>query len=52
MGGANEQWGEEFSGTTTKDTWAKPRGRVQAGEGGGFDWFGVERWGENADKCN
>ena len=30
----------------------KPRGRVEAGEGGGFGWGGVERWGENADNCN
>ena len=22
------------------------------GEGGGFGWGGVERWGENADDCN
>ena len=44
--------GEGFSGTTIKDTWTKPRGRVEAGEGGGFGWGGVERWGENADNCN
>ena len=25
---------------------------VEAGEGGGFDWGGVEGWGENADNCN
>ena len=31
---------------------AKPRGRMEVGEGGGFRWGGVERWGENADKCN
>ena len=31
-----------FSGTTIKDTWTKPRGRVEAGEGGGFGWGGVE----------
>ena len=35
-----------------KDTWMKPRGRVEAGEGGGFGWGGIEGWGENADKCN
>ena len=23
-----------------KNTWMKPRGRVEAGEGGGFDWGG------------
>ena len=41
-----------YIGTTIKDTWAKPRGRVEAGEGGGFGWGGVEGWGENADKCH
>ena len=46
------QWGEGFSGTTIKDTWTKPRGRVEAGEGGGFGWGGGEWWGENADNCN
>ena len=30
------EMGEWFSGTTIKDTWTKPRGRVEAGEGGGF----------------
>ena len=35
-----------------KDTWTKPRGRVEAGEGGGFGWGGVEGGGENADNCN
>ena len=44
------QWGEGFSGTTIKDTWTKPRGRVEVGEGGGFGWGGVERWGENKKK--
>ena len=33
-------WGEGFSGTTIKDTWTKPRGRVQVGKGGGFGWGG------------
>ena len=28
--------GEGFSGTTIKDTWTKPRGRVEAREGGRF----------------
>ena len=37
---------------TIKDTWTKPRGSVEAGEGGGFGWGGVEGWGENADECN
>ena len=32
------QWGEGFSGTTIKDTWTKPRGKVEAREGGGFGW--------------
>ena len=34
------QWGEGFTGITIKDTWTKPRGRVEAGEGGGFGWGG------------
>ena len=46
------QWGEGFSGTTMKDTWTKPRGRVEVEEGGGFGWGGVEGWGENTDNCN
>ena len=37
---------------TIKDTWTKPRGRGEGGEGGGFGWGGVEGWGENADNCN
>ena len=37
---------------TIKDTQTKSRGRVEAGEGGGFGWGGVEGWGENADNCN
>ena len=41
-----------FLGTNIKDTWTKPRGRMEAGEGGGFGWGGVEGWGENADHCN
>ena len=32
--------GEGFSGTSIKDTWTKPRGRVDTGEGGGFGWGG------------
>ena len=47
-----EQCGEGFSGTIIKDTWTKPSGRVETGEGGGFVWGGVEGWGENADNCN
>ena len=34
-----------FSGTPIKDTWTKPRGRVEAREEGGFGWSGV-RGGE------
>ena len=34
------QWGEEFTGTTVKDTWPKPRERMEAGEGRGFGWGG------------
>ena len=34
------------------DTWTKPRGRVEMGEGGGFGWGGVEGWGKNEDNCN
>ena len=30
------KWGEGFSGTTIKDTWTKPSGRVEVGEGGGL----------------
>ena len=46
------QWGEEFTGTTIKDTRTKLRGRMEVGEGGRFGWGGVEGWGENADNCN
>ena len=42
MGVGKGYWGEGFSKTTVKDTWAKQRGRVEAGEGGGFGWGGVE----------
>ena len=28
--------GEGFSGITIADTWTKPRGKVEAGDGGGF----------------
>ena len=30
--GEDNVWGREFSGTTIKDTWTKPRRRVKAGE--------------------
>ena len=46
------QWGEGFSGTTINVAWTKPRGRVEAGEGGRLGWGGVEGWGEDGDKCN
>ena len=36
------QCGEGFSGTTIKDKWTKPRGRVEAGKGGGFGGGGVK----------
>ena len=36
------QGGEGITGTTIKDAWTKPRGRVEVGEGGGFGWGGVE----------
>ena len=32
--------GEGFSGTSIKDTWTKPRGRMEAGEGGRCGWGG------------
>ena len=35
-----------------KDTWTKPRGRVERGEGGGFTWGGVDGLGEKAYNCN
>ena len=43
---------EGFSGTSIKDTWTKPRGRVETREGDGFGWGRGESWGENADYCN
>ena len=44
--------GRRVSETTIKDTWTKPRGRVEAKEGGWFGWGREEQWGENADNCN
>ena len=41
-----------ISGTTIKDTWTKPRQRVEAAEGGGFGWGRGGGWGENADNSN
>ena len=52
MGGWQGQWEEGITGITIKDTWTKPRGRVEVGEGGEFGWGGVEGWGENADNYN
>ena len=46
------QRGEGITGTTIKDTWTKPRGMVEAGEGGGFGWGGVVGWREKAYNCN
>ena len=37
---------------TEKDTWTKPRGRVEVGERGGFSWGGVVGWEEKAHNCN
>ena len=45
-------WVEGIIGTTIKDTWTKPRGRVERGEGGGFTWGGVGGWGEKAYNCH
>ena len=46
------QWGEGITGTTIKDTWTKPRGRLEAREGGGFGLGGVAGGGESSDNCN
>ena len=35
--------GEGFLGTTIKDTWTKPRGRVETREGEGLGWG----WGKS-----
>ena len=55
---------EGFSGTfpeiivsyftifTVKDTRTKPRGRVEAREGGGFGWGPGEWWKDNTDNYN
>ena len=45
------QWEKGIAGTTIKDTWTKSRGRVEVGERG-FDWAGVDGWGEKAYNCN
>ena len=44
--------GRRGSGTTVRDMWTKPRGRMEAREGGGFGWGGGEWWEENADNCS
>ena len=41
--------GEKVSRNYYKRSWTKPRGRVEAGEGGSFGLGGVEGWGENAE---
>ena len=41
MGGGNQGRREEFSGTTITDTWTKPRGWVEAREGGWICCGGV-----------
>ena len=45
------QWEEGIIGTNMEDTWTKPRGRVEVGDGGGFSCGAVEGWGENAYNC-
>ena len=45
------QWGEGFTGATIKDTWTKPRRKVELGEEGGTGWGGVDGWGEKAYNC-
>ena len=52
MGWGRGQWEEGITGTTIKDTWTKPMGKVEVGEGGGFTWGVVEGWGEKAYDCN
>ena len=46
FGAGRGQWGEGFSETMVRDAWTKPRGRVEAGEGGAFGWSRVEGWGK------
>ena len=46
-GGGDNGCREEFSGTTIKDTWTKPR--RGGSEGGKWGWLG---WWVNADNCN
>ena len=35
-----------------EQTAVRGKGVLEAGQGGGFGWGGVEGWGENADNCN
>ena len=39
-GGLGGQWDKGIAGTTIKDTWRKPRGRVEAREERRFGWGG------------
>ena len=51
-GEEGEGSGEKGFQELIKDTWTKPRGSVEAREGGGFGW-GRGMWGGgNADNCN
>ena len=38
--------------SSIKDTWIKPRVKVETRDGGGFGWGEWEGWGENSDNCN
>ena len=49
-GGGNG--GKGFTGTIIKDTWRKPRGRMEAREGGVFGWAVGDWCGGSADNCN
>ena len=47
-----ELYTRKFKNLDEKDTWTKPRGRVEVEEGGGFSWGGVAGWGEKAYNFN
>ena len=49
---ARGEWGGDSGVRVFQDTWTKPRGRMEVGEGGGFSSSGVEGWGEKAHNCN
>ena len=49
---ARGEWGGDSGEKGFQGTWTKPRGRVEAREGGGFGWGVGEEWGENANNCN